>query len=348
METSNTETRLGVCYNVFDGEELLEFSIRSVRSCAAWVTVVYQTVSNWGARTSNPRLREFLEHLQATGLVDELIFYEPRRFDPDEKQRLTSRHASPEDLGGNVAFISNVFYNELSKRELGRLSCLKAGCGYFMSMDTDEFYLAAQLREAVRVLAQRGCDAGTCRMRLLFKEPTIEYAPPDELNSVSCIMRCHPDHPFRLAAPMMAGSHPLLVDPTRRIEGCNDVHVFGRSELEMWHMSFVRRNIASKLENVSNRQNYQGVSEFLARFESWTPADGVLHPHPVLGRLFTHVRTVPNHFDVPPFSQLCAVCCRSDATKRCGRCKTTKYCSLECQKLDWPRHKPSCQLAIGQ
>lgn len=28
--------------------------------------------------------------------------------------------------------------------------------------------------------------------------------------------------------------------------------------------------------------------------------------------------------------------------KTCARCKSTRYCSFECQKLDWPRHKLEC------
>ena len=34
---------LGACYNLFDGEELLESSIKSVRAEVAYVCVVYQT-----------------------------------------------------------------------------------------------------------------------------------------------------------------------------------------------------------------------------------------------------------------------------------------------------------------
>lgn len=29
--------------------------------------------------------------------------------------------------------------------------------------------------------------------------------------------------------------------------------------------------------------------------------------------------------------------------KRCGKCKTAKYCSAECQKKDWPKHKLECK-----
>ncbi len=36
--------KLGVAYNVFDGHELLEKSILSIRGCAAVVVVVWQRV----------------------------------------------------------------------------------------------------------------------------------------------------------------------------------------------------------------------------------------------------------------------------------------------------------------
>lgn len=34
--------------------------------------------------------------------------------------------------------------------------------------------------------------------------------------------------------------------------------------------------------------------------------------------------------------------CTIVATKRCSRCKTAKYCSIECQKAHWPIHRYSC------
>lgn len=42
METPPGPVKLGVAYNVFDGEELLEASIASVRPLAQYVCVVYQ------------------------------------------------------------------------------------------------------------------------------------------------------------------------------------------------------------------------------------------------------------------------------------------------------------------
>eukprot|EP01090_Pellita_catalonica_P006524 TRINITY_DN16766_c0_g1_i1.p1 TRINITY_DN16766_c0_g1~~TRINITY_DN16766_c0_g1_i1.p1 ORF type:complete len:249 (+),score=36.14 TRINITY_DN16766_c0_g1_i1:115-861(+) len=39
----------------------------------------------------------------------------------------------------------------------------------------------------------------------------------------------------------------------------------------------------------------------------------------------------------------CARCyLKAEKLKRCGRCKTVKYCSVACQRKDWKQHKPDC------
>lgn len=44
------------------------------------------------------------------------------------------------------------------------------------------------------------------------------------------------------------------------------------------------------------------------------------------------------------FPNKCYKCCVKDGGKRCGRCKTVKYCSAECQRADWAEHKSECGL----
>ena len=39
--------KIGVSYNLFDGEELLESSIKSIRKNVDYISVVYQTISNF-------------------------------------------------------------------------------------------------------------------------------------------------------------------------------------------------------------------------------------------------------------------------------------------------------------
>ncbi|KAI0765926.1 hypothetical protein BD413DRAFT_573354 [Trametes elegans] len=48
-----------------------------------------------------------------------------------------------------------------------------------------------------------------------------------------------------------------------------------------------------------------------------------------------------------PLAGSCASCQREetageDGLKRCSRCKLTRYCSVECQRKDWARHKVAC------
>ena len=68
--------KLGVSYNIFDGEELLEGSIRQIRDNVDYISVVYQTISNFGNPCS-PGLELMLKNLKSIGLVDELFLYMP-------------------------------------------------------------------------------------------------------------------------------------------------------------------------------------------------------------------------------------------------------------------------------
>jgi len=50
---------LGLAYNLFDGEELLEYSIKSIRKNVDFICVVWQKISNHGEQC-NEGLEELL------------------------------------------------------------------------------------------------------------------------------------------------------------------------------------------------------------------------------------------------------------------------------------------------
>ena len=267
-----SKMKLGVAYNVFDGEELLLDSIKSVRSNVAYVAVVYQTVSNFG-NACHPELKKRLEHLVSLGLVDELRQAEPREFSDEEKHTLCSPVS--QELGGPPTMVSQQFFNEVSKRDIGRQMCHDAGCTHFMSMDTDEFYHPAELEHAKRRMLAEDLDGSCCKMRFYFRDPEHELLPFDEYNQVPLIYKLKKGSRLLLAHP-----YPCVVDPTRRMGNCPKFVQFEREEVEMHHFSFVRADIGCKMRNVSNRDNHDGASAFLRDFEHWTPEMGVIHPHP--------------------------------------------------------------------
>eukprot|EP01120_Amphizonella_sp_Union-15-10_P002576 TRINITY_DN12891_c0_g1_i1.p1 TRINITY_DN12891_c0_g1~~TRINITY_DN12891_c0_g1_i1.p1 ORF type:complete len:337 (-),score=56.28 TRINITY_DN12891_c0_g1_i1:4-1014(-) len=327
--------KLGACYNLFDCEELLETSILSIRPSVDYIVVVYQLISNFG-NPCNPHLEEFLLDLVQKGLVEELVLYTPKIFEPEEKMAFTSKEVRPEELGGPVETIGNQFLNEISKREIGRLKCAERGCTHFMTIDADEYYLTNELNYAKEKILKFDYDATACRMRIFFKEPIYEYFPYDNVNSVPLIYKISSDMDFKLAHP-----YPAVLDPTRRIQNFKRFYHFERSEIEMYHMTFVRKDITQKLKNVSNRVNYGDITEALLKWNSWTPEKGVLHPHPYIGKLFTEIRTVSNLFGIDLAKQ-CAVCCKTGNLSRCARCKNIRYCSKNCQIEDWNRHREAC------
>ncbi|MDP2434243.1 MAG: zinc finger MYND domain-containing protein [archaeon] len=322
---------------MFDGEELLESSIRVIRHCVEHVVVVYQTVSNFG-NPCRKGLERLLQVLVDRGIVNEIVHYDPSvEISVEEKRELVAADANPDDIGGSVEAVGEQFFHELRKREMGRRRCQAAGCSHFMSMDTDEFYLPEQLERAKEMCATGGYDVTACRMRLYFKAPYYEYLPVDSVNAVTLICRLDDAMPLRL----VAGRYPVLVDPTRRTTGWGSFHLFERADVEMHHYSFVRLDISSKLANVSNKGNYRAdLRAFLQQFEAWKPSHGVLHPHPNIGKQFTHVQVRDDPFNIH-LDLICSFCCAL-SVHRCSRCKSAVYCSLECQHLDWSFHSISC------
>lgn len=185
-------------------------------------SVVYQTTSNFGD-AGNPHLEELLGYLKEKGLIDSLVcrqcfavltnkqvFFQPRMFSDEEREDLIT-DTNPVELGGPKAGVANQFLNEgtlaqslcsdvlVTKRELGRLDCLKNRCTHFLCLDADEYYIESELQRAKKVyprpetrtklcqlILENGWESSACRMRIYGKHPTIEYLI-DDLNAVPFI-----------------------------------------------------------------------------------------------------------------------------------------------------------------
>lgn len=71
--TDPAKAKLGISYSVWDGEELLEASIKSVRENADYINVVWQKKS-WHGIDCDENLEILLMQLKEKGLIDEIIF----------------------------------------------------------------------------------------------------------------------------------------------------------------------------------------------------------------------------------------------------------------------------------
>ena len=239
--------KLGVSYNIFDGSELLEGSIKQIRSEVDYISVVYQTISNFG-NTSDPELVPLLNKLKEEGLIDELYEYKPKV-----------------DKGGH--------YNEITKRNIGLSLSQGFGCTHHMSMDSDEFYKKDQFIYLKNKMIEGDYDSSYCQMKTYFKSPTFEIRP-ENTYYVSLIFKIKSDSTYIMGYPS-----PVLVDPTRRMNSNNPL-ILKRDEIEMFHMSYVRKDIKSKLINSSSKGAFTDVDGFLKMFENYKLGETFFTTHP--------------------------------------------------------------------
>lgn len=230
--------KLGIGYNVFDGVELLESSVDSIRNVADYVCVVYQTVSNFG-NTINADVEDIVMSLKTAGKVDEIYKYEPNQ---------VAGHA-----------------NEINKRNMGMLLSKIKGCTHFMTMDTDELYDESELMNVRSVVYTGDFDSSACKMLTYYRSGEFIVDPPEEYY-VPLIYKID-DRRFSMNSVGARWSVP--VDPTRRLP-IGSLRLFDRAEIQMHHFSYVRDDIRAKLVNSSASPNYKDrIDEIASHYENW-------------------------------------------------------------------------------
>jgi hypothetical protein len=216
--------KIGVSYNLFDAEELLEGSIKCIRGEVDYISIVYQTVSNFG-NPCDEGLVPLLKKLKEGGLVDELFEYRPKL-----------------NKGGH--------YNEITKRNIGVSLSLGEGCTHHMSMDSDEYYLLDEFKYMKKIIGEGDYDSSVCRLQTYYKEPIYRLDPPEDYY-VSLLYKINHSSSYQFGIRL-----PVLVDPTRCMEPGN-CKIFKRDEIQMHHMSYIRKDIRIKLQNSSAVINFK-------------------------------------------------------------------------------------------
>jgi len=235
--------KLGVSYNLFDGEELLESSIRCVREHVDYVSVVYQTVSNYGQACTDD-LVDTLVRLKKSGLVDELYEYTPQIFSQDK---------------------NNASYNELEKRNIGLNMSRRNICTHHMSMDCDEFYVPEQFEYMKKVIAEYGYESAACQYQNYYKDSIYLLNGSYDDAYVSTIYKINDDTSF----VYRSRRSPVRIDSTRKTNN-KRYKVFERSEVNMHHMVLVRRDLRMKFMSSTYRKHgFKNIDAQIDHYDNW-------------------------------------------------------------------------------
>lgn len=210
--------KLAAIYNVWDGCELLEASMRSVANGIDLFIIVYQDRSNF-----------FELYSPIHEITNILNIIHPW------KESLICKY-TPDFAIGQL--------NEIQKRNLGLQIAIKNNCTHFLFLDVDECY------ENFEGAKQEYCasrKAGSvCKLFTYFKLPTLRFETFDNYY----VPFIHSLHSETIAGN---GKYPYYVDPTRKID-CSDVALISEP---MHHFSYVRKDIERKCRNSSARANIE-------------------------------------------------------------------------------------------
>lgn len=224
--------KLCAIYNVWDGEELLEGSIRQIRDHVDIVIAVVSYRSSYGEKRAEGF--NVCKLLQLHGLIDVVNWYDP----PNNDLKAMSQ--------------------ESVKRSEGLKSAKEHGATHFLYMDCDEYYFTNDFVEAkARYLireATDGIEGSVCQMKTYFKSPTLMLDPPEDYY-VPFIHKLTEETETGLIDSRRLRPYPFFCDPTRRV---NTNKVEDLSEVvTMHHYSYVRKDVERKIRNSSARTNIE-------------------------------------------------------------------------------------------
>lgn len=229
----------GVAYSVYDGEELLEASIRTIRPYVDYVIVVWQRVS-WYGTPARDSLLPLLEELRGKGLIDELIEYQP-----DLKLKAVK--------------------NETNKRNVGLRAARKAGVTHYMCMDTDEFYLPEDLLASKEYILRNSITHSFCALLMYGEVPTKlimeQRCCCQYFTRITCLSK-HCNEKNAIA----------LVDPTRKISltpwWMGGSRCFFMHNVRMHHFTYIRKDMKGKVANSTNRGSATKTVDYCSGVDS--------------------------------------------------------------------------------
>ena len=221
---------------MFSGDELLEYSIKSIRNQVDYINVVYQEYS-WMGEQANDNVLDILEDLKHKNLIDNIILF---KFKPQKK-----------DLPILV----------LKKKQLGIDDLLKNNCTHSLLMDVDEFYKEDEFIEAKNYIYSNNITHSCCPIYDYKKSPIYRtrYIRNYSVPFITQINK----------KTKLAVNHdlPCHVDSLRAIKYNQQKDKFYYfTNIAMHHMTGFRKDFDKKINNSITNSSKEG-RDFIQKFK---------------------------------------------------------------------------------
>tara|TARA_R100000388_G_scaffold23750_1_gene18050 strand:+ start:9862 stop:10638 length:777 start_codon:yes stop_codon:yes gene_type:complete len=215
---------LGIIYNVWDGCELLEASIKSVRNVADKIVVCYQERSYYGNTISEYNINDVLHDLKNDNLIDELLLV--------NFQEIAATAFQAKQM-------------EKIKYQLGLNKLESYGMDYFMVRAVDEFFIENELSDALNKTIANKYDRTFCQIQTYTSAILKDLENTDHVNSTLF---------YKLIRGMKIGESdkvPIYVDAVGKYGRSGNDYIFNRKELMMHHYRLLRLDLKRKAINSS-------------------------------------------------------------------------------------------------
>lgn len=216
----NKKAKLGIIYNLFDAEELLEKSILQIRDYADYIVVGYQNESWYGNKDSNNNTIELLNNLKNKKFIDDYYIYDYK----NNKNK----------------FLRSAGICRRLKMLHGVKLLKKNKCSHVLFMDVDEFYFGADFKIAKEFIIGNNFSHSAVPMYGYYYKPIYRRADINQA-TVPFILKIKK---FKFISSF---GMPCYCD-TYRCFNYNKLFdsFYFYTKIAMHHMTRVRKNINEK------------------------------------------------------------------------------------------------------
>lgn len=224
--------KLCAIYNVWDDYDLLELSIDNILQAVDGVIIVWSEKSNYGEVSEGKP--NFWKNYR-TGI-------------PHSDKWINSFQREP--------VFHQAIHSETDKRNYGLQIARDNPFGFthFITMDSDEFYLPADVIAAKKLFEDPDLQGLVCRSQVYFGSPKLTIGLDTTL--VPFIHKITPTlkHEFNRNYPFAWEDKSIRIDPTRSLNINSGVKM---CDVICHHMSWVRKDYEKKIRNSTARANLE-------------------------------------------------------------------------------------------